>query len=223
MKLYTYYTPSHAPLFEGYFLPSLRQLYSERELPCEASCVPQVSDTGAWSSPGFNETTERKFDVLARACAESGGDPFLFSDVDVQFLRPFLDHLHPLLDGVDMAFQEDRGEICSGFFIARGTERVATFLAAVRRRLQEEQHRWNDQIYFNELAGAIRYRLLPRAHYYTVGNYYTNRHGNHLWFQGDDFEVPREVRVHHANFVIGVPRKIQILELVRDRLRRQGA
>ena len=81
MKLYTNFSPSHRCLYENYFLKSLPK--GEFELIIEEN--PQKCESGNWYQPGWEESCIMKSEFVLKACKESMGEIFVFSDVDVQF------------------------------------------------------------------------------------------------------------------------------------------
>jgi hypothetical protein len=139
VRLYSCFTPSHRPLLDWHFLPSLpepRQALSSGSPP-----GPQVmssdlvireplqrSVTCAFASDGFQRTCLDKVDVILEALARET-EAFLFSDVDVRFYRPVVEDLLKCLGDADMAFQWDgpRGRECTGFMVMRTNDRTLSF------------------------------------------------------------------------------------------------
>ena len=60
----------------------------------------------------------------------------------------------------------------------------------------------------------LKHALLPKE-YFTYGMYY-----NH-WNEQEVFQVPKNMVMHHANWVIGVNNKIKLLEATRSNYEQQ--
>jgi hypothetical protein len=58
----------------------------------------------------------------------------------------------------------------------------------------------------------FRYTMLPQA-YWTIG-----------WctMKGKPIEVPDDLKVHHANYVVGFDQKMSILASIRDKAAKKG-
>lgn len=146
MKIYAISTESHRILRDEWFLPSIQddfQVHIEELI--------QKGD-GAIGSEAFNETMLRKVELILRAIDEMWGKWFIYSDVDVQFLRPFAPLATQCLQNRDICFQMDSptGELCAGFFVARGNDRVRNLWREVEQNLKQDlsQH---DQTWLNRI------------------------------------------------------------------------
>ena len=131
MKIYSISTPSHRILRDEWFLPSLCD-----GLPVEIIEAEQQGD-GTIGNVAFNAIMLQKVHLILRAIEEQWGSWFIYSDVDVQFLRPFRSLAEQSLADVDICFQQDSptGELCAGFFAARGNAPVRKLWQQVEERL----------------------------------------------------------------------------------------
>jgi len=201
LKLYTFYTPSHALLYENYFLPSLPQEFELIAHEHDQQCL-----TAVYHSQGWRETVFKKIGILIDACKANMGDCFVFSDVDVQFFWPCKQVLLNELGDFDIACQYDlRGQHCAGFFICRANAATLALFEKMR-----DDYGVSDQPTMNKHISMCKAKFLSHK-FYTVA-----RSLDGLW-TGQDVDVPVDILVHHANWVEGVQGKARLLELVRSK------
>lgn len=207
MKCYTCYSPSHALLYERYFLPTV-----PNELHLHVTHLPDFCKTGGWEEAGWLEAVTAKAAAMHHAAVDTpDGEIALFSDVDVQFFGPVADDLQRCLGGWDVAFQDDGpAGHCTGFYVFRSSYLVRELFRQVMRDMSTGAHR-HDQDRTNALLAPIglRYTKLP-ARYWSYGQ---QRRG--LWAPGKPLGLPENLLVHHANWVMGINNKVKLLEAVR--------
>jgi len=146
MKIYTFYSQTHQILYENYFKKSLRKIYNEKQLPIVAYRAPQEGKTGSFTEKEFIDAMKHKYTLLYQAAEENQNKPFVYSDCDVQFFKPFIEELIFKFNDADydLLCQEDRKSICAGFFITKGTDKFKHFLDITRSDMQD--FRLNDQV-----------------------------------------------------------------------------
>lgn len=146
MKIYSISTPSHRILRDEWFLPSLCD-----GLPVEIIEAEQQGD-GSIGNTAFNRIMLQKVQLILRAIEEQWGSWFIYSDVDVQFLRPFRSLAEQSLAEADICFQQDSptGELCAGFFAARGNAAVRNLWRQVEERLAADLSE-HDQTWLNRI------------------------------------------------------------------------
>ena len=216
MKLYTHFSPTHKEYYEEFFKPSLRALYSKEELPIRMSSHAQHG-TGIFMEEGWKETMELKLDILKQAVQENYGDVFIFSDVDIQFFRPFLETMVEKIKDKDFVAQEDCGGLNTGFFICRGNDTMYKMFSFLRDNLHINSC---EQSVLNMYRNNMRFDFLPKDEFYTVGNFFKNKNGTNEWDGENDFFVPIDkIRVHHANYTVGRDRKIKLLNTVKNKVK----
>jgi hypothetical protein len=161
MRLYALYTPSHEVLAEEWFLPSLRDDYDLR-VESQAQRGPKADHR--YGTAAFNRTTLAKVELILQAIEDNWNDPFVFSDVDVQFFQPTREALDASIRGRDISFQQNQinGEINTGFFACRGNERTRSLWAGVKATMRDHPE-WNDQDALNHLMFR-RYPALLQKH-----------------------------------------------------------
>lgn len=215
MNLYTHFSPTHTEYYENYFKPSLRKLYSKDDIKIKMLSHEQYG-SGIFMERGWKETMELKLDILKQAVKENDGDVFIFSDVDIQFFRPFIDTLLQKIKDKDFVAQEDQGGLNTGFFICRGNETMYKMFSFLRNNLHINSC---EQSVLNMYRGNMNFDFLPKEEFYTVGNFFNNKNGTNEWDGESDFFVPTDkIKVHHANYIVGRDRKIRALDIVKQKV-----
>lgn len=156
MKLYALYTPTHETLLRDWFLPSLQDDYQLELVRCEQV---GAAEQHRYGTPEFTRTTFLKIELILRAIQENWGEPFVFSDVDIQFFAKTKEQLLQLVQGRDLVIQRDspEGRACTGFFVCRGNSKTLQLWQSVRQYMEKFQQD-NDEDAFNNLflRSAIR-------------------------------------------------------------------
>jgi len=203
MRIYTTYTPSHENLYENYFLSTLP---NDDGLELVVRQNPQECVSGSFYDEGWNQTCYRKIELFIEACRDCMGDVFIFSDVDVQFFGPIRQALIDELGDFDFAAQDDTlGCYCSGFFVCRANERTLTMFETMLANYEHE-----DQATLNRFVGMCKSKFLSHR-------FFTVAHAVGGGWQGQEFELPDGLLVHHGNWVVGVESKADLMNYVRRR------
>lgn len=252
MRLYACFTPSHRPLLEQHFLPSLptefgmhassieplartssssavRTIY-DGERFCLA-VLPQRSATGAFASDGFQSTCLDKVDFILDALKRET-EPFLYSDVDVRFYGPVVDDLTKLLGNAAMSFQWDgaRGGECTGFMVLRPTPQVKIFWERVKFAMERDG--LMDQDAMHSAAKDLGTVSCPSGAtacslclwHILPDRYWTFGRNDKHWTPGTPVNPPTDLLMHHANWTVGIENKLKLLDEVRryDNARKGG-
>ena len=206
MKLLTYYTDSHKDLFGGCFLPSIP---AEDNFDLNIGCGVQRSVDGAYTSKGFNQTTEEKIRCILSVLDTMDDDTrLLYSDCDVVFLKPVKGYLQGY-SGYDMVFQEGHSEFNTGFMLMRNGSGVRALLLDVAQQCNRYK---NDQDALNLLMGShyLSYKKFDRRVLSPADFIFPC-----LW-DGHKFPVPDSALVFHACWCVGVERKKLLLDMVKN-------
>jgi len=228
MKLYTVFTESHRELFENYFLKTLPW---DNRLELRVLFKPQVCNA-EFHSEGWRETMYYKVRCFKQALYETEkGECFMFSDPDIQFFKPFYDDLLNRVKNCDAVFQNDyAGGVNTGFFVMRSTAQTRAFVNTVEGNLEkfpEEQACFNYllQTFNNPANKSIAYnaQLLP-PEYWTYGEIAIQRPKGGQpfshWNDEEDFDIPKNIVMHHANWTKTFKDKIKILDRVREKFKK---
>lgn len=216
IPLYCLFTPSHRVLKEQYFEPSLPSDVELHSRFCE------IEGTGVFHDASWRQAIACKVEFILEAIERERqmGGAFVFSDVDVQFFGSFANWFHRSVASHDIAFQVDAPgpALCTGFFFCRANARTRQLWQEVLQVVRATEGHDDDQAVAQRLAGRIpgmTHACLPPI--FCGGGTLSGR----CWHPGETLAIPEGLLMHHANFTIGVPNKIQQLEHVRE-LVKQG-
>jgi hypothetical protein len=213
MIIYTHYSDSHSTMFEEYFLKSLRNIYTKEDLPLKVISHPQTTKDGEFMSNGWLETMDIKLDVILQSIDENYGKSFIFSDSDVQFFQPFVGDIVEKLKYYDIACQEDRGTLCAGFFGCNANSNTKNLFQIIKKTFKSMV---NDQVCLNHHKNLVKYTLLDKNKFFTIGNSFDNSDGTNVWDNNTNIIPPKNILIHHANYVIGRDNKLKLLKMIKD-------
>lgn len=208
IHLYTLYTESHRQLIENWFLPSIND-----SVIVHVYYVPQECPTGKYKQFGWKKTTIKKVEIIIEAIKRHKEGWFIYSDVDVQFFESIGNEMSNLLNQYDLVIQRDnpKGVACSGFFACRANEVMLELWMRVLSYMQKTSH--SDQGALNYVLHhskdlAFKWTLLPET-YFGAG-FFTGK----TWIPYMMLDIPEGIKIHHANWTVGVENKIKQLALV---------
>jgi Nucleotide-diphospho-sugar transferase len=199
---------AHEPLFRRYFQPTLPP--GLRLKLCELGT--NKSD-GAYMSREWQDAMCAKVRHALDFCRLSPeGEPFIVSDVDVQFFTPFnaglfLQYVDAM--GCDLVFQRERfregdTEVNCGFYTGRNTPAVRQLLARVLENLERDTLR-NEQNAVNRMMKELKFEFSTLDQ-----RFYARTHG---------FPPPKDIWMHHASWTTTIPDKIKQLNCVQRIIR----
>lgn len=171
----------------------------------------QVCKSATYGHPGFAECTFDKLDAFIDVPV---GQTVLYVDADVCLFENLAEFIGGLrLDRNQIACQWDDGQLCLGVVLWRQTKTTRSWWMFLKRYCQVTNI--VDQTAMHALLlhakyTPVRFCALP---FPAVGNWSHIRQTNELWY-GQDFELPSEVKLWHANFCIGLQQKFKMLEKV---------
>ena len=212
VRIYTHYSDSHEEIYHNFFKASLRNLYPKEDVVIRCCNHKQTTQDGFFMSHGWLDSMEIKLDVILSAIKENKDSWFIFSDCDVQFFKPFVDNIKAELEEVDLVCQNDCESLCAGFFACKSNERTYKLFRTIKNNFRNLV---NDQVALNEFKHLINYKLLDRQKYFTIGNIFNNTDGTHIWDNKTEIEAPKNILIHHANYVKGTENKIKLLNLIK--------
>ena len=213
LNFYSNYSPSHKILFDEYFFKS----FPHHEFNLHIQLDEQKCPSGNYHSQGYAESCLLKVKMLINACKNNMNSYFVFSDIDVQFFGNIKDILIEELGDYDIACQSDNHVYCAGFFICKCNKKTLALFEAMANDLEcnlnnldmDCQHMLNKYI---PILG-INAKYLSNK-FITVGNIMSG-----VWDENrGEIIFPKDILMHHANFTIGVPNKIKLLEMVRKQI-----
>ena len=115
MRLYSFYTDSHAILKDNWFLPSLKE--TNKDLEIIIKYYDQECPSAEYLKAGWNQTMFRKVEMILEAIEDNWGSIFIYADIDIQFFGSIKEVIEREMEGYDMVVQKDRpdGLICAVF------------------------------------------------------------------------------------------------------------
>ncbi len=216
MRIYSVYSESHE-VFKPWF-ESIYNIYPEIDI--KYSLLDQSCQSGEFQNHGWNDVTLNKLKkILEIFDDESNNDDyFIFSDIDIQFFKPFHQEIENLLQNNDIVFQNDYASgPCTGFFACRKTNIMKQFF----NRALEIFHK-DDQVTVHRTLKEfpnIKFDLLPKK-FFTYGMF-----DNGQWNSPEnniiDFKIPSDIVCHHANWTVGIHNKLKLLNFVKDNYKNQ--
>jgi len=214
-KITTFYTPTHKIFLEDWFMKTMDE---EDKKNIHIEEFEQECDSGSFMSTGWNNTMLKKVDYI-RDCLLSD-DMFFHLDSDIQFFKPFgEDYTKRMVDNdLDILAQHDgNNTVCCGFMLIRSTNTTKKLFDSVYERTKSGESA-NDQIALNELLLSGKYYLkvgLLGSECYSV---WMNNPLSPRWEPHHDVgHIPKNIRIHHANYVVGIENKIKLMEMVRKK------
>ncbi len=216
IKLYSFYTSSHKILKDKWFGPTIKD-----DFEVIIDCYKQDCPSGVYMTAGWKKSMGRKVNLILRAIEENWGKIFIYSDIDIQFFRSMKRHILKAMKGNDMVFQRDRpsGTVCAGFIVCRANEKTLRLFKAIRQYMIDndlsDQKTLNHLLRKTDLFTDIKWAHLPETFFAAA----TLLHEKPNWYPGKVLKIPRDIILHHANWVGGVQRKIAQLSYVRARVR----
>ena len=214
MRLLTYYTDSHADMCQRFVIDRATGF------DVIAKHYPQRCETGAFKSEGWNECMLDKLDAILSLPVD--GEPTVYVDSDVVLLPGFLEYVTAVFSErttPEVIFSDDVIQFCAGVMLFRSTAHVHRWWHLVA----ELSPVWNlpDQDVVNYLIE----QSVRRAGRLPVGTAIIGSDSVSNWatvcrptvpepWQGESFVVPDTCVAWHANWTIGVDRKMDMLTKV---------
>ena len=208
-------TPAYQPLLDDWMLPSLRRL-RWRRVYVVVDRTSRARGNADFRTPGFDQQVFNKLRLVGQ-WATRRRHPFLVTDADVIYLRPFAPVALPLLEGKDLLLAReivDRDDHYNiGQMLINPSRAVGDFFLRMAHELSsgavhqygEQQPANQDHINEALRASGLRHAALPE----TVAN-------TALW---DHFGPDRSERVvsYHATDTLPTPERSS-LEWKQERL-----
>jgi hypothetical protein len=218
----THTSESRKPLFDGYFMPSMK-----RSGLTEA-CDLQVNQFGVDSVFGqetFNQGTQGRAEGILKAFNENDGRLIIHSGDDVYIYgqaRDIISEIEIPLRYVDLVAMRDSPNgvvLCTCFFAAFSTHPVRQFLQEWVESRAKMPERPDDQGRFNKTIRdvGLAFGRLPET-------FWTHGLATGVRFIDDLDSLPNPpegMLLHHANYAMETKVKIALIEEIRRRRRRQ--
>jgi len=151
MKLYSMCTQSQKILKDNWFLSTIQDDFDIRIKMFDRGADNQQEKV--YGSLEFNKMMFQKAELIIEAIKENWNNVFIYSDIDVQFFKPFKKYIVKLIRNYDIRFQKDSpyGTTCAGFFVCKGNEKTLKIFTHVKKILEEISFSKDDQAVLNDL------------------------------------------------------------------------
>jgi hypothetical protein len=213
LRLASYYTPTHAAMFERFVLPRAADFDD-----CRVFKYGQTCPTGAFKQPGWNACMADKLRSLLALPTDDAWTLYVDADVALmpgiyQWASDFAATLEP----TDVAFADDVIQWCAGVMLFRSSAQIREFWSLVYHLSaawtipdQDVIHTLRTQCEERKGVMPIQPRVLPSS---VVCNWATVSAPDipQPW-TGEPFAVPESCLAWHANWTVGVDRKMAMLE-----------
>jgi len=230
MKLITYYTDSHKKMLDEYFLPSLEKINFNMD-DLYIKCGNQYDSDGSFTHPEFHTIMTDKLKFIFDSLLMFEKEEFIcYSDVDIQFFRNFVDDFnenYELYNKYDIIGQNDypidnkKNIICAGFMYIKNTEKNHKFFKKLIKNINKKKFLSNklkftghDQHCLNYYKNDVKTHLLDINKYFNIASVTNCK----KWESNQtNFDIPKNIIMHHANWTIGVENKLSLLELIKNK------
>ena len=155
----------------------------------------ELAGPGDFFSAEYLACIQRKIELVIESLRAHRGEVFIWSDVDIIFLRPIATEVTVEIEAPwDARFSSsakvrERKRINGGFYVVHATEPLERFFRMAHDELATRPQ-VDDQYVFNErlpTVGEFRWGYLPLT-------YYARTHG---------WPPPKELAIYHANETAG--------------------
>ena len=235
IKAYTLFTDSHKKFLTDYFLPTFP---FRKEIELTLLHREQHCKTVVFESEGWHKTMKDKAECFLQGVERcSDNEIFMFIDPDIQFFGDFYDDITKLIQGHDVVWQNDViGGVNTGFFAARNNKQTRNFFRTIIGNLDNFAQ---EQILANHLLANlfkypsinIKWAFLPER-YWTYGYIVplqSQKHPNRVkgglrghWVEDtDDFDLPSDILIHHANWTSSHEDKFKLLDIVKEKYKQR--
>jgi hypothetical protein len=226
LKILTFYTPSHKEIFDRYFLPSFDKINKNKDfcLQVEEQSDQYVKD-GIYHTHGWARTQINKIEFYKNEAIKNYGKHLIFSDADIQFFRNFKSNILKKAKNYDLVAQQSasrdditiRGhKLCSGFFIFKAKKEVISLFEAMQNCIRIDNDNVADQICLNKNKNTVNWARLSKK-YFTIGMATSGREWDSHTPRQSMAYIPKDLYLHHANFVRGLSGKMEVMDIVKGR------
>jgi hypothetical protein len=211
MILLTYAATGYNPMVEKYLLPSA--------LAFEVVRIKHQYPVSNWDTESFNVMCRHKITAIVEMINKlDDGEVFVYCDGDIELFGLTPEIILSDLGAYNICAHLDdslKTIFCAGFLIFKCNSTTRKFCSDWLQLAIE--HHADDQSWFNFLISnnPIVYSL-PVEKYWNIGQV-------GLWYGGDSCclenikrLVPKTIQMFHANFTVGIDRKLELLETVRN-------
>ena len=165
--------------------------------------LPDNKNPTHWGTVGFNEISK----ITARYCLDelnrmNEGEVLFYCDSDVLLFE----HPQWFADQIgdhDFICQNDKGTADMGFFVVKSNAQTKKVIEDVINSMDGSN---NFQVFFNRMCKDynLKIDLFKESDVWNYGVI------GRMW-NGEEFEIPDNLKAFHANFTVGIENKIKLL------------
>jgi hypothetical protein len=218
VKHYTLFTDSHKVFVE----PFIKTYKWEDNIDLVVKRVGQECPSAVIKKDGWRKTMYHKMGLILDAFKEvKNGDVFIFTDIDIMFYKSYKDKVLKDIENKDIIFSVDLKkskegrpcpEYCSGIIAIKASAKTKKFFEDVIANMKN----------FASCQPTINHLLVDNRHGLKVGTF-----GKEMFNTGflgiqytgsEEFEVPHDTVIFHANFTSGVKNKLKLMQIAYSQL-----
>ena len=220
LKILAFYTPSHREIFDKFFLPSFDAINKDKDFRLKVEeQQDQYVEHGIYHTRGWARTQINKIEFYKNEAIQNFGDYLIFSDVDIQFFKNFKTNILKKAKNYDLVAQQsasrqwliEKGHsLCSGFFIFKANKKVISLFETMQECIDVSNDDVADQICLNINKGMVDWSKLSKK-YFNTGM----ATGGQAWGSVKPKCIPKDLYLHHANFVETLPKKMEVMKIIK--------
>jgi len=107
----------------------------------------------------------------------------------------------------DFVFQSDKGTACMGFFVVKVNDKTKAVIQESINAMQD------NSMNYQEVFNIVSKRHNLKTAFFDNKDVWNYGVIGDLW-TGQDFEIPKGLKAFHANYTIGIPNKVVLLNRV---------
>lgn len=242
MRFCSIYSDSHRCFLDSFFLKTFP---FESGVSLILERMPQKCSAGSLFSHGWrDQMIEKQLFINKNLQTFFLEEALVFSDIDISFYGDVKEDLLKCLGNNDIAFMKDHNNSedygrCGGFFVVRSNPKTRELFSKVLNKLNSfsetknvdfntsEQHAINSEL---KALPEVKWTYLP-PRYYTHGLYiegletFSENNQSGLWWNNknerekNNVFIPKDIKVHHANWAIGIKPKMELLEFISNKIK----
>lgn len=228
IKAYTLFTDSHKKFLTDYFYPTFPY---RKEIELTVLHRPQRCKQALFETEGWKDTMRDKSTCFIEKLQECANDEiFMFIDPDIQFFKDFYEDIVTVMQDLDIAWQNDViGGVNTGFFAVKNNKQTRAFFKTILGNLDSANFS-QEQVLANHLLQnismyptiAVKWGFLPKE-YWTYGWVAATPDPTTGYYRGGwkpgalDFDIPKDIVIHHANWTAGIENKLNLLDIVKEK------
>ena len=202
----TGYSSTHEEMFQRHFEPSFNEQGLAERFNLEIRSVPP---SGEFGSTAFNSMGRSAMQMILEFIQGRVGQVVVITGCDMRFYAPIANEIFEEIPKADFVSIWDFNQpVCGdfmGFVVSPKIFELYELMVESDKDFPNQQYTLNWAV----MTLGLKARILPRT-YWTIGI----GNGGVVWNSGQPVNPPRGIKLHHANFTVGVSNKMELLDRV---------